>query len=60
MKILKATYKREFSRYEKVYFVGGGSYFIDNSVSNFIQKVDLPEYYNAMGYLFFKNSKVNQ
>ena len=60
IKILQITYKREFKRYEKIYFVGGGSYFIDSGVSSIIQKVDLPEYYNAMGNLFFKNAKENR
>lgn len=60
MKTLEITYKREFKKYEKVYFVGGGSYFINENYSPIIKKVKNPEYFNAMGNLFFKNSQINK
>lgn len=60
MQILQITYKREFKKYERVYFVGGGSYFIDQSISPIIKKVKQPEYYNAMGNLYFKKTQINK
>ncbi len=55
---LKKRYEREFKKYSKVYFVGGGAYFIDKSISPIIQAVEEPEYYNSLGNLYFKEKQL--
>ena len=55
---LKKRYEREFKKYSKVYFVGGGAYFIDESISPIIQAVEEPEYYNSLGNLYFKEKQL--
>lgn len=59
MKTLKIRYEREFKKYSKVYFVGGGAYFIDSSISPIIQRVEEPDYYNSLGNLFFKEKQIS-
>lgn len=51
-KLLRNRYEREFKRYPKIYFVGGGAYFFDKSISNAIEILEEPEYYNVMGYIY--------
>lgn len=53
VKILRSRYEREFKKYPKIFFVGGGSHFIDPSVSKIIEVVKDPEYYNSIGNLLF-------
>ena len=48
---LKDRFSREFKKYRKIYFVGGGAYYIDSSVSKVIEVLGQPEYYNAIGNL---------
>lgn len=57
MKTLKIRYEREFKKYSKVYFVGGGAYFIDKSISPIIETVKEPEYYNSLGNVYFREQK---
>ncbi len=59
---LKERFSREFKKYRKIYFVGGGAYYIDSSVSKIIEVLDNPEFYNSIGNLLkaeevFKNKK---
>lgn len=58
MKSLKIRYKREFQKYTKIYFVGGGAYFIDESASPIICTVKDPEYYNALGNYYYKEGQL--
>lgn len=58
MKTLKIRYQREFKKYSKVYFVGGGAHFIDKSISQIIEVVPEPEYYNSLGNLYFKEKQL--
>ncbi len=53
IKILRSRYEREFKKYPKIYFVGGGAHFIDKSVSKVIETVPNPEFYNSIGNLLF-------
>ena len=48
---LQDRFQREFKKYRRIYFVGGGAHFIDTSVSKAIEVVPQPEYYNAIGNL---------
>lgn len=59
IKMFKSRYDREFKKYLKIYFVGGGAYFIDKSISNIIEVVPEPEYYNALGNIFYKEKQLS-
>ncbi len=60
MKMLKIRYEREFKKYSTVYFVGGGAYFIDKSISPIIQTVESPEYYNSLGNVYYKENNLKE
>jgi hypothetical protein len=51
LKTLKSRFEREFKKYRKIYFVGGGAHFIDKSLSKVIEVLPNPEYYNSIGNL---------
>jgi hypothetical protein len=51
LKTLKSRFEREFKKYRKIYFVGGGAHFIDKSLSKVIEVLPDPEYYNSIGNL---------
>jgi len=51
LKTLKDRFSREFKKYRKIYFVGGGAHFIDKDVSKVIEVLPNPEYYNSIGNL---------
>jgi len=48
---LKDRFKREFSKYRKIFFVGGGAHYIDTSFSPIVEVPENPEFYNSMGNL---------
>jgi len=50
---LKSRFQREFKKYRKIYFVGGGAHYIDLSAdtSGIIEVLPNPEYYNSIGNL---------
>ena len=48
---LQERFQREFKKYRRIYFVGGGAHFIDTSISKAIEVVPKPEFYNAIGNL---------
>jgi len=48
---LKERFSREFKRYRKIYFVGGGAYFINPEINKVIEVVPNPEFYNSIGNL---------
>ena len=48
---LKERFSREFKKYRKIYFVGGGAYYIDKNVSKVIEVLPNAEYYNSIGNL---------
>ena len=49
--VLKERFTREFKRYRKIYFVGGGAYYINPEISKVIEVVPNPEFYNSIGNL---------
>jgi len=51
IKTLQERFSREFKKYRKIYFVGGGAYFIDSSISKVIEILPEPEFYNSIGNL---------
>jgi len=51
LKTLKNRFQREFKKYRKIYFVGGGAHFIDKEMSKVIEILPQPEYYNSIGNL---------
>lgn len=62
IKTLKGRFSREFKKYRKIFFVGGGAYFIDKDISKVIEVLPNPEYYNSIGNLLkgeeaLRNSK---
>lgn len=63
MSVLKNRFSREFKRYRKIYFVGGGAYYINPEASKIIDIVPQPEFYNSIGNLlkaemFIKEEKL--
>lgn len=53
MDFLEKNYSNEIDKFDKIYFVGGGAYFIDPDYASNIKIVKYPEYYNAIGNLVF-------
>lgn len=51
LNVLKERFAREFKRYRKIYFVGGGAYYINPEASKIIETVPNPEFYNSIGNL---------
>jgi len=53
MDFLEVKYGNEFDKMEKIYFVGGGGYFIDTKYAPHISVFEQSEYFNAIGNLVF-------
>jgi len=51
MRNLLSRFPREFKKYRKIYFVGGGAHYIDASFSKSIEILPKPEFYNSVGNL---------
>lgn len=60
LKVLQQRFPREFKKYRKIYFVGGGAHYIDASVSKIIEILPDPEYYNSIGNLLRGEQELNK
>lgn len=59
MKYLEDIHQREFKKYRKIYFVGGGSYFIKKT-NPIIEILKSPEYANSIGNLLKGEEEYNK